>query len=216
MSIFIPRDKLIGQLKDPDGIHLSAVDPSGPLSQITTQYLVTLQRTISRMTVHEAEKAVGIGVDLIAECLNGQIRHSESEKTHKAATVAVVKRMIRQRARAGAQLDVDTVVRLSGWSRASLFRMFEPLGGIARLIREERLRAALRQLSGDAPIGDIAIASGFNSATHFTRVFKQTYGVTPRDARQALHGKDEAVVSFAHTDKLDRRWELWLKAIGAL
>jgi AraC-like DNA-binding protein len=58
---------------------------------------------------------------------------------------------------------------------------------VARYILRRRLEACSRALSSDAQRGrtvtEIAFDHGFNSPTHFGRVFRSKFGVTPRDYR---------------------------------
>jgi AraC-like DNA-binding protein len=57
----------------------------------------------------------------------------------------------------------------------------------SRYILRRRLEECAKQLSSalwrGRTITEIAFASGFNSAAHFTRVFKDEYGVTPSQFR---------------------------------
>ncbi|GAA4609774.1 hypothetical protein GCM10023107_93360 [Actinoplanes octamycinicus] len=56
-------------------------------------------------------------------------------------------------------------------------------------LRTQRLEACRRELAKphnlDRTIASIAHQWGFADATHFSRVFRQTYGITPRDWRAA-------------------------------
>lgn len=58
---------------------------------------------------------------------------------------------------------------------------------IADYIRSERLAAAHRDLSAlrqGATIGEVAYRWGFSDLAHFSRVFRQHFGVTPSDVRR--------------------------------
>lgn len=99
-------------------------------------------------------------------------------------------------------LTPDLVAREIGVSRATLYRLFDPAGGVARVIREARIKAAARSLSrsgAETRIGDIAHAFCFASDAHFSRAFKTQFGCTPREFRTALtdseagRGEAEAV-----------------------
>lgn len=65
-------------------------------------------------------------------------------------------------------------------------RIFKGLTGetLGAYIRSRRLAHALSRLAtSDAPILDIALASGFESHAAFTRAFRTTFGVTPTKYR---------------------------------
>ncbi|MCH8544918.1 MAG: helix-turn-helix domain-containing protein [Alcanivorax sp.] len=74
-----------------------------------------------------------------------------------------------------------------GFSRARLYRLFAPLGGVAGYIREARLRRCYDELAQPDVRGrprrviDVAMRWGFGSQSHFSRLFRQTFGVSPGD-----------------------------------
>jgi AraC-like DNA-binding protein len=80
--------------------------------------------------------------------------------------------------------------RLSGWlgiSRATLYRMFAPMGGIMRYVQERRLNAVRDALSDPLDrrsIAQIAAAHGFSSPAVLSRGFRETYAMAPRDWRR--------------------------------
>ncbi|MEO3475932.1 helix-turn-helix domain-containing protein [Roseomonas sp. CAU 1739] len=49
-------------------------------------------------------------------------------------------------------------------------------------VRLSRARVLLRQTQ--LAIGDIAIATGYASASHFTQIYRKRFGITPRVERQ--------------------------------
>jgi len=89
---------------------------------------------------------------------------------------------------AARDLGVERLTRTFGVSRASLYRLFEPVGGVASYVRSRRLGRAREELSvagrDNRRIGPIAYQSGFSSVTAFNRAFREAYGQTPSEARQ--------------------------------
>ncbi len=61
-------------------------------------------------------------------------------------------------------------------------------------LREERLRQARRWLlASEMPVGHIAEQLGYASPSHFTRAFRERFGISPRGLRkQEDEGEDEA------------------------
>jgi AraC-like DNA-binding protein len=101
--------------------------------------------------------------------------------------VTRVRSLIRQQLRS-AMLRPERLCRLAGVSRSQLYRLFEPLGGVARYIQAERLRAACRALADPMDARDIAAIAedvGFFDHSSFSRVFRREYGCSPRDFRVA-------------------------------
>jgi AraC-like DNA-binding protein len=85
-------------------------------------------------------------------------------------------------------LGVERLARTFGLSRASLYRLFEPVGGVASYVRTRRLGRARQELLAagldNRRIGPIAYQSGFRSVAAFNRAFRELYGEAPRDARK--------------------------------
>ena len=81
------------------------------------------------------------------------------------------------------ELSAAMLLARFGVSRATLFRLFEPYGGVRTYILERRLFRALLDISEQPNLrGQIQRAVerwGFSSATHFQRAVKRSFGVTP-------------------------------------
>ena len=81
------------------------------------------------------------------------------------------------------ELSAAMLLARFGVSRATLFRLFEPFGGVRTYILERRLFRALLDISEQPNLrGQIQRAVerwGFSSATHFHRAVKRSFGVTP-------------------------------------
>ncbi|WP_270933307.1 helix-turn-helix domain-containing protein [Falsiroseomonas oryzae] len=85
-----------------------------------------------------------------------------------------------------ARLDAEWLCRTQAISRATLYRLFEPFGGVAAYILEARMRKAHRSLAARddiRSIAEIAISVGFFDAGAFARAFRRRFGCTPREFR---------------------------------
>lgn len=96
-------------------------------------------------------------------------------------------------------LDADRVAAALGLSRATLYRAFAPVDGVARQIlrrRLNRLRAALSLAGETRSVGALGFDLGFASESHCSRAFKAAFGVTPgqfrAEARRASPPRDGA------------------------
>ncbi len=95
---------------------------------------------------------------------------------------------------ADVELGVTTIARAFNLSPRSIHKLFEgETRTVARTIWERRLECC-RDLMVDPSLAarsitEIAHRWGFNDSQHFSRVFKQRFGMTPRDYRRifALH-----------------------------
>ena len=82
-------------------------------------------------------------------------------------------------------LNTETLTRRFAASRATLYRAFEPYGGVARYISDHRLeRAKWELMTGNGKRGVVrAIAEkyGFHDTGNFNRAFRRKFNAAPRD-----------------------------------
>lgn len=86
------------------------------------------------------------------------------------------------------ELSAGFICERSGWSRATVYRLFETEGGLARYIRQRRLLGAFRELMlGRQPrrrILDLAMDCQFASEATFSRAFHRMFGIPPSEVRE--------------------------------
>lgn len=87
-------------------------------------------------------------------------------------------------------LHLHYLAALAGLSPFHFQRSFRASCGVSphRWIAARRIERARRLLGSGAPLARIALDCGFDSQSHFTRVFKAAMGVTPGGYRAALGG----------------------------
>lgn len=93
------------------------------------------------------------------------------------------------------ELDADAVAKGCGIPRDRLATLLKEGYGMAfkPFLNELRLTEAARLLrETDRSISEIAFAVGYNSHTHFTRVFRERYRTTPGEWRESAAGSSEA------------------------
>lgn len=88
-------------------------------------------------------------------------------------------------------LRVERLAEVFGCSKRYLHKAFERHGtSIGKYILRLRLERCREELRNPAckkkSVTDIAYSWGFNSAHHFSRCFKEEYGLSPRDLRARL------------------------------
>ncbi|MBB6346366.1 AraC family transcriptional regulator of arabinose operon [Nonomuraea muscovyensis] len=89
----------------------------------------------------------------------------------------------------GAPHSVASLARAVALSSSRFAHLFTSEVGCPpmRAVRQARVRHAARLLEvTDMDIGQVAAASGFVSPFHFSRAFRQEYGLPPRDYRNRL------------------------------
>ncbi|MGV7209547.1 helix-turn-helix domain-containing protein [Oxalobacteraceae bacterium A2-2] len=88
----------------------------------------------------------------------------------------------------GEPLQLPQLARMANMSVAQIERYFLRIFHLTprQMIIKTRLDAAARMLGGEASVAEIAQACGYGDHSAFTRQFKATVGVTPRQFRQLL------------------------------
>jgi AraC-like DNA-binding protein len=100
-------------------------------------------------------------------------------------------------------LEPEAVAAAAGISRATLYRLMAPYGGVASYVRKHRLAELERLLAcGDErPLTKISKQLGYASASHMSRQFREVTGVSPGRYRKG-GGSDAAAAR--------RRWAVWM------
>ena len=124
---------------------------------------------------------------MVAACFNPTIENAARVRAQVAEIlVERLKRYIE--ANLGSRrLSVQQVCAEFGISRAHLYRVFDPLGGVAEYVQDRRLARARADLRNPGrqhlQIAEVARAAGFSSEAHFSRAFHRAFGITPREVR---------------------------------
>jgi AraC-like DNA-binding protein len=90
---------------------------------------------------------------------------------------------------ASVRLGPERLCALAGHSRSTLYRLFEPQGGVAHAIQEMRLSLVHADLldaeHARTPIFQLAERRGFACPAAFGRAFRRRFGYTAGEARAA-------------------------------
>lgn len=153
---------------------------------LLADYLNALERQLPGVTQAELPSLAAATRAVVASCINPASHdHADVELHLQQARLERVRQVIQQNLRSPT-LTPKRISRLVGMSRSQLYRLFEPVGGVARYIQRARLREACRVLS-DAEdcrdIQDVAEDLGFFDPSSFSRAFRQEYGCSPREVR---------------------------------
>jgi signal transduction histidine kinase/ligand-binding sensor domain-containing protein/DNA-binding response OmpR family regulator len=82
------------------------------------------------------------------------------------------------------QLSVDSLAAVFNLSRMQVYRKIKALTGksVVEFIKMVRMKQAIKLMDGHKlTLSEIAFEVGFNSASYFTRCFKEEYGKTPSE-----------------------------------
>jgi AraC-like DNA-binding protein len=181
----IPRPLLEAALPDASLLHGVVVSGTRALGALLADHLLSLNARLPEITPAEADGIAAATVAMVAACLGPEHRALTTEP-RAGSPICEIKAHIEQHL-ASRDLDADALCAAFSLSRSSLYRLFGPLGGVRRYVRDRRLVHAFVALADPAirhrPIGEIAFEWGFVSEAHFGRVFREAFGCTPGQAR---------------------------------
>jgi AraC-like DNA-binding protein len=218
VMLWTARDRILPLVSDENALHglvLKAESPAGAVIGATMQ---AFAGSAPKMRLADfdavAEGLVALAAKSIAPSL---ARSGDSVAPPPLASFVTIRRFI-DRKLASPDLSANSIASEFGLSRASLYRLFEPAGGIAKYIRKVRLSRAYQEITAaefsNRRIGFIAYQLGFKNVSAFSRLFHEVYGVTPGEARERARqtvAKPEYAVPARPGESLTR----WLDELTA-
>ena len=195
LTLFVPYD-LFASTAGLD--RMLDVRFEGALGRLLADYLFFLDRSLADLQYLEIPYIVEATRSLVAVCLApSQDRLVEAQTPVDATMLGRARRMIEGRL-ADSNLTSETLCAALGVSRSRLYRIFEPLGGVASYIRKQRLqrtRDALSDIADTRSIYRIAEQWGFVDASAYSRTFRHEFGISPKEARDIGWASDGLVVA---------------------
>ncbi|MDP9901754.1 helix-turn-helix domain-containing protein [Variovorax ginsengisoli] len=187
LSFRIPRHQLgrrVGTLR-----HATArrIGGSTGLGLVATQFARSLGTLDDSLTVSKQEGLSSALTDLLGLTLGSSTDPSaRDDSTIRGALRRTIESYIDDHL-TDPLLSPESIAARFNISRRYIYSLFEsePLS-VSGFIRARRLEACARELSTTAcpAVLDIAMRWGFNDASHFSRLFKQHYGASPRSFAQ--------------------------------
>jgi AraC-like DNA-binding protein len=193
LTLWVPRARLPVHFSNRSELHgllAKAITPGITVVAATFRALLT---QLDLVTVEEMDELVAGIVVLVGHAIDLHPASKASQPRQPAPldTLVTLSRYIEDNLTAR-DLDAAKLAATFGLSRASLYRLFEPVGGVASFVRERRLARAHHELTRpglqNRRIGPIAYQAGFHSIAAFNRVFRAAYGETPRNVRKRKSG----------------------------
>ena len=118
-----------------------------------------------------------------------QNRKSDPAPRHTRSQCALRRVLGMMEADLAKDLTLDTLARVSGYSRNHFLRLFRTTTGETPhqyLLRLRINHAQSMILHGRCNLVDIALACGFSAHAHFSRAFRQVLGRSPSEFRSSL------------------------------
>ncbi|WP_157072434.1 helix-turn-helix transcriptional regulator [Brevundimonas bacteroides] len=199
LTLIMPRPVLEPLLGAPDDLHGATLAPDSVGAGVLRRLLRDLSDHAASMTEVEAQ-ALGPGVAaMVASCFGPSVAAAEAARAHRpAATLSALQRHVRAHV-ARPDLSAESLCRDFGLSRSTLYRLFEPLGGVQAWIRGQRLDEAYRRLTApggtNRRVAEVARELGFPSETSFSRDFRRRFDLSPRQATLCPDGPRQAATT---------------------
>ena len=193
LAVGIPRDRLESVLGSARHFAGRTVSGALPTAVLARSFLHDLMRVAPQLTPQAAERMTAVAVDLVVASLAEQMALEPPQSLHRTLTVQRAKAHIEANLN-NPDLDPPQVAAAVGVSLRSLQELFREHGhNVSAWIWQRRLENAGRRLSDPAwlhvRIGELAYGCGFVDQAHFSRSFRDRYGLSPRDFRHAALGR---------------------------
>ncbi|APT33594.1 MULTISPECIES: helix-turn-helix domain-containing protein [Methylobacterium] len=158
-------------------------------TSMVTTFFQELARTAGQMTPDMANRMASIGVDLVVASIAERLAH---EPPRNIQGILIFQRALAHiEANLGdVNLDPAQLAAAVGVSLRHLQTLFrEQDRNIADWIWRRRLESAAQRLTDPGfshlSVGELAYSCGFSTQSHFSRRFKESYGLSPSDYRRA-------------------------------
>lgn len=194
IGLTVPASLLRAYIADPEKVIGVRFSGRTGFSKIVSTLLLTMWEYAEsgRFDAIGAELANNL-LALLSTCCQVHGQSAEAPASDLLAKQEQIKQVIDQNLHKP-DLCVGELAKQFGYSIRYIQRLFaEEDCTVSKYIRLRRLEGCKRQLAESAwlnhSITDIAFNWGFNSSAHFSRVFKEQYGVSAREYRKhALKG----------------------------
>ena len=218
-SIMLPRC-LMDRAADAVSLHGRVLKAKEPVTRLLAEFILSLSGVAEAFPAADIQAMEEAAIRLLTTGLATK-RNGEPIDDHfeDPALEPVLRRRLLDFIDANLadrQLGPALLMERFRVSRAHLYRMFAPDGGVARVVRERRLDAAYRLLTdhraSSRPLTETAYRLGFAGSSQFTRAFRSRFGLSPRDARQ-----DRSLISDTDSGLLglQDRFRRYAEQLGA-
>ena len=189
VSLVLPREVLSARLP----ALLQAVGPifapDSAANRIVGDFLLSLQRTLPHATMQDAPALTDALFGLLESLV-----HSEDPSSSEASegTRVVIRRYIDTHL-CDPALGTTLLCQAFKISRPTLYRLFQDEGGVVAYIQRRRLMACFRALSSPHQmhrrIYEIALDFTLENPSHLTALFRQHFGMSPSEVREAARSR---------------------------
>ncbi len=185
----LPRKLLQQRIGSFDTLTATAFSSDHPLEGLAYEFLLSMSKTIDHVDPATATRLLDQALDLIAMAFADRMHErSPDQSSHRSALLYRLKNYILTHLR-DPELSMLRAAAAVGISpRYASDLMAAEQISFRSYVQMQRLERCKRDLSDAAHaarhVSDIAFAWGFNDLAHFSRIFKQKFGASPREWRE--------------------------------
>lgn len=210
LNLVLPRHQLAPLLAAPDAVQASLIPGASTAGTLLGEHLLALNQPVTGLAPGPTERQLAELIQLLTQSIGpGTV---SDPRLARQALLSTIKRHVNRHL--DGEIHVSGLCQRFGLSRSALYRLFEPEGGIAAYIQQQRLIRAFALLvapqTGKQRVIDIALNTHFASDATFARAFRRQFGCTPGEVRMLI--KRTAAPSRSATDA---RWIQELARSGA-
>jgi AraC-like DNA-binding protein len=193
LVVRVPREELTRRLPELGTVTARTISGDSGVGALASGLLQSLGRGVQDVAPHVTQPLLDNVFAVLAAALASEAGLDPGPTNHRAVHLQRAYECIRNNA-ADAELTPARIARTIAVSERYLYALFRAEGtSPARAIMDERLARAHAALQrprlSPRTMESLALSLGFKHAAHFTRVFKDRYGLPPSQHReQALAG----------------------------
>jgi AraC-like DNA-binding protein len=199
ISLALSRRRLEALFPVLDHGHGTVITPC-PLSRILLGMMENIIAIGPAMTVAEARPIADAIIQLVAAALDAPLRQQVRMAGGNGAVSQIAIKAEIERRLTDPALGPQALLDTFGITRSTLYRLFEPSGGVAVYIAKQRLRLAFRRITDPTEpalrFSQLAFDLGFSHASAFTRAFGEFFGMSPKDAKALAVQAEEHELEF--------------------
>ena len=189
LLFIVPRQMIYPRTVNPKVIHAGLIRADSSLSSILHSYVNGLLELRGNKDVAYASSLTDILCGLITIALDpGNENKEDNQQSVNQMRFKMLMDYVRGHL-SDPELSPATVAGACGISVRYLHKLFEPHGiSFGRWVLKQRLERCREQILDprfhDKNLSHISYNWGFNNFSHFIRVFRTEYGLSPRDYRK--------------------------------
>jgi AraC-like DNA-binding protein len=183
----VPRDMLLRRVAGTEALTAISFGSDRPLQKLAHDFVYRLCQSADEIQPEHAVRLSEQAVDLVAMALSERLGIKALPSTRRLALLHRLKAHVRTHL-ADPDLSISETAAALGVSPRYVNNVLSEEGtSFQRFVLTERLAQCQRDLASPIlahrHVSEIAFAWGFNDVSHFGRVFRERYGLSPRDFR---------------------------------